>query len=116
MKKIISKLLEPIDKTLIQLMILFCALLFIGAIPKVDPTRPPKSASVSGKSNQPLQLTAIFIYPKYSIAIINGKIVKVGDQIDEFTVTTIRPFTVELNGPQNSKEVLQLITPVRKIR
>ncbi|OGT41966.1 MAG: hypothetical protein A3F42_07245 [Gammaproteobacteria bacterium RIFCSPHIGHO2_12_FULL_37_34] len=101
MKKIIAKLL-----------ILFVSWVLIGGTINIDPTRPPKLKSASSIPNQPFELTAVFIHPQYSIAIINKKAVKVGDQIDEFTVTTIRPYTVELMGPQNIREVLQLVTPV----
>jgi len=87
--------------------------ILIGAVNQTDPTRPPKLKSTAqGTFSQPFKLTAIFVYPQYSVAIINGKPVKVGDHIDEFTVTTIRPYTVELTGPQNYKEVLPLVTPV----
>ena len=105
MKKIIAK-------CLIGSIAFLYAWSITGATPRIDPTRPPKSKMTSSTPNLPLQLTAIFIYPNYSVAIISGKAVKVGDQIDEFTVTTIRPFTVELSGPQNIKEVLQLLTPI----
>lgn len=58
-------------------------------------------------------ITAIFEFPKYRIAVINGQYLKVGDKIDEFTITTITPYTVELRGPDNTSQVLNLFTQVK---
>lgn len=91
------------------------ALMGMTAIP--DPTQPPGfNASPSSTQAQARQfdLTAIFIYPTYKLAIINGQALKSGDQIGEFTVTTINTNTVELDGPKNSKEVLQVVTDVKQ--
>jgi len=92
----------------------FCA----NAAELVDPTRPPDSQFVTKPVNagQPLSLTAIFIYPNYRLAIINGQPLMVGDHINEFTITAITPFTVELMRSQDSKEVLSLTLTVKRLR
>ncbi len=85
----------------------------LGALPTIDPTRPPKvNTNAQATPSEPYELTAVFLYPQYSIAIINEQTYKVGDKIDEFTITTIHPNTVELTGPQGNKEILQLTEPV----
>ena len=105
--------MKKIIRIILGCSIFFFWLLLGASNPNIDPTRPPRSKSVSQAGQlQSFQLTAIFIHANYSIAVINDKAVKVGDQIDEFTVTTIRPFTVELTGPQNTREVLQLVPTV----
>lgn len=87
----------------------------------VDPTQPPVtiySPSLMGgpKSLQTLQVTAIYIYPTHRLAIVNGVPVKTGDHIGEFTITAINPYTVELTGPMDRKEVLKLVVNVKQER
>lgn len=120
--------MPKINKSLYPLLpplLLIAAFLLLGADPEppkaelVDPTRPPDfsaKAITSATGAQGLKLTATYIYPHRRMAIINGSIVKEGDQIDGFTITTITPYTVELVGSQNNKEILQLVKPVKQSR
>lgn len=87
----------------------------LWAVDMVDPTKPPLVLMTPQTltMNQPLELTAIFIYPKYRFAIINGVIMKPGDKIGEFTITMINPYTVELTGPQGTQQLLQLVIPIK---
>ena len=95
-----------------SLLILIVSSLLIAA---TDPTRPPTYAPTAAPvSKQPMQLTAIYIYPTKRFAIIGGRIVKEGDQVNEFTISTITADTVELTGSQRNKETLTLVTPVKK--
>lgn len=90
--------------------------LLMGATITVDPTRPPDSLSVPGApvvSQQPV-VTAIFTYPTYRLAIVNGRGVKVGDRVGEYIVTTITPFTVELLGSSQTKEILKIVPAVKQ--
>ncbi len=100
---------------------LFCLLLacLLGASTLMtDPTRPPGTVlTPAGAASQgSLTVNAIFIYPNYRSAIINGQIVMIGDHLGDYTITSITPFAVELSGPQNSQEVLPLVTPVKQER
>lgn len=92
--------------------------LLMGSTAMVDPTRPPgfTATHAAAAKEGPLTLTAVFIYPNYQIAIINGQTAMIGDHIDEFTITSITPFTVELVGPRNNKEILPLVTPLKQER
>ena len=84
----------------------------------IDPTRPPGAdiTSQAEVAGSPLQLTAVFIYPYSRMAIINGKTVRIGEHIGDFTVTSIEPFAVELTGTQDNKEVLLLVPTVKSKR
>src|SRR5580700_1608209 len=75
----------------------------------VDPTKPANYIGEAGETN-PLALTATFIYPTHQLAIINGTLLKVGDHYGQFTITSITPYSVELKGPQNTREELFLVT------
>jgi MSHA biogenesis protein MshK len=82
-----------------------------------DPTQPPgtlfnpqDNSSVSGA----LVLNAVFIYPTYRIAIISGQAVKIGDRINELTVSSIEQNTVELTGSKNEVTVLSLGAPIKQ--
>lgn len=105
-------------KNLIKFIFLtISSLLLIAAVNLTDPTRPPQVPSTTNTTATPKQLltvSAIFIYPNYKLAIINSQTVTIGDHINEYIVTTINPDTVELTGPQNSKEVLRLFLPVKQ--
>lgn len=85
-----------------------------------DPTRPPDYSQTSGSKSpllpDALTLTAVFIYPSYRIAIINNRVLKPGDQIGQYTVTTIDTNTVELVGPQHGKEILSLSPAIKTLR
>lgn len=94
----------------------FC---LIGAVPLRDPTQPPMAAPIvpannTEKSAGALQLTAVFIYPTYQLAIINGLPLKQGDHIGEYTITRIETNTVELQGPTNDKLMLTLVMDMKK--
>lgn len=99
-----------------KLAILSVCLLLLGAAMPVDPTRPPgyNDPVLEISQKKSLDLTAIFIYPTYRLAIINSQPLKVGDKINEYTVTSISANTVELNGPENTQEVLQVAASVKK--
>lgn len=101
----------------IAILLLVCAHL-LGATTNTDPTQPPgyEAPISSASNNQPLALTAVFLYPNDRIAIIGGKPVKVGDKIHEYTVTTIQANTVELVGPKATHEVLTLTATVKTQR
>lgn len=86
--------------------------LLLGA-DQLDPTEPPNANTPQQTAAQPLVVTAIFIYPAYRVAIINGQSLMVGSHVGEFIVTTINPYTVELSGTQG-KEVLKLTTSMIK--
>lgn len=110
-----------------QLSRIFFAILFLPAIgiaavttmpPQLkDPTQPPGAifnpqddSSVSGA----LVLNAVFIYPTYRIAIINGQAFKIGDRINELTVSSIEQNTVELTGSKNEVTVLSVGSPIKQ--
>lgn len=82
----------------------------------IDPTRPPDIifSPKSYSSNQPLKVTAIYVHSNYRLAIINGQVVKTGDHLGEFTITTINPYTVELTGSQNNQLVLPLTVTIKQ--
>jgi hypothetical protein len=88
----------------------------LGALAMQDPTRPPNVSTNpnAAEVGQPLAVTAIFVYPNRRIAIVNGQNVVVGDHVGELTVTSINQDTVELEGPQHTREVLQLVEPVKQ--
>jgi hypothetical protein len=80
----------------------------------VDPTRPPNVAfSTRSIVQQEFNLSAIFIYPTYKLAMIDGKAVMVGDSFAGYIVTNMTPFSVELIDKENRKEVLTLIASVK---
>ena len=97
-------------------MLLICLPCLLGVSSLTDPTRPPGVifGPQNTASSQPLQLTAVFIYPNYRLAIINDQVALIGDHIGEFTITTISPYAVELTGPQNAKSVLTLTVPLKQ--
>lgn len=93
--------------------------LLMGAVSLRDPTRPPNvttpgDGTSSEKSQQGDSLTAVFDYPEHQVAIINNQVMRVGDHIGEFTITTITPYTVELTGPNNTRQVLELVSTVKE--
>lgn len=101
--------------------LLFVASTFflIGAVIAIDPTRPPTFTTVTtdpSASAGNLNLTAIFVYPTYKMAIINNRSLLVGDRLGEYTVTNIEQNTVELADPQNNKMTLTLVNQVKQIR
>jgi len=79
-----------------------------------DPTLPPNLPTTTSSPNLGnYQLNAIYIYPNEKFAIINNKIVKIGNQLDHFTITKITRYTVELSGTDHQKEYLHIAPPVK---
>ncbi len=94
-------------------------LMLTGAAKLHDPTRPPNAPNTTSSTNEQANqmgdaVTAIFDYPDYRAAIINNRLVKVGDRIGEFTITSITPYTVELTGTDNSKRQLDIVSAVKE--
>jgi MSHA biogenesis protein MshK len=104
-------------KPALSLLALLSITLLTGAATElVDPTRPPADMLPpiqNFKVKGPLQVTAIFIYPSYRTAIINGQLVRVGDQLGSHTIINIQRDTVELSGAENKTMVLNLVTDVK---
>lgn len=88
----------------------------ISAVTFVDPTHPanyvPSNNDTNSSSNKTLSM--IFVSPTRREAIINGGVFHEGDKFGQFTITVITPYSVEMIGPQNTKEVLFLATDVKK--
>lgn len=85
----------------------------------IDPTRPAgyqESGDTARIETNEFTLNAIIIHPKHRLAIINHQQVMVGDKIGEFTITSITSNAVELVGPENKKQVLQLVARVKQPR
>lgn len=90
-----------------------------GAAAIVDPTRPPDElipATKKARSYGPLQLTAIFSYPTHRLAIINGQLAAMGDQIGSYTIINIQDDTVELKGLRDKSIVLPLLPSIKQAR
>lgn len=108
--------MKKIDKFFLVFLLLMPFQLF--GVTLVDPTRPPEIILAPKKLNiqKNLKLTATFIYLTDRLAIISGSTVKVGDHIGELTISNINSNTVELTGPDESKQVLTLISPIKQKR
>src|SRR3990167_6425642 len=90
-------------------------LLLMGFTDVADPTRTPHvSSSDSTVSVQSFILTAVFIQDGHRVAVVGGQPVQVGDQLGQFIVTAITPYTVELVGSQNERQILQLVTSIKE--
>ncbi len=63
-----------------------------------DPTRPEFFTNNKVQLGQ-LELNAIIISNTRQVAVINGTVVKVGDDIGNAKVVSIAPNTVQLDGP-----------------
>lgn len=108
---------KVLNRSVSKLVPVLLAPLLIAAAGMVDPTRPPNfsvTPHTAAGPSQALQVTAIFIYPHYQLAIINGQSVMVGDKINDFIVTSISHDAVELTGPENEKESLPLTMDVKQ--
>ena len=102
------------------LLLFLCIASFSAIASYPDPTRPPNfidqtNPTKSADNPTEFNFTAVFIYPGSKVALINGETFRLGEQIGEYTVTTIAPNTVELTGSEGSKEILTLI-PAVKVR
>jgi MSHA biogenesis protein MshK len=79
-----------------------------------DPTRPEgfvdKSTEVRTDS---LELNAIFISSQRKVAVINGQVVKVGDEVSGVKVISIDENSVELEGADNRMTLYLVSTPVK---
>jgi hypothetical protein len=55
-----------------------------------DPTRPPSARAIAASaSDEPLKLQAIFAAGETRTAIVNGKVVSVGDHLNEAVIDVI---------------------------
>lgn len=99
---------------LLKLCFLFMMPMILGLSGMRDPTQPPGIVATTKDitSAGPLQLTAVFIYPNYRLAIINGQMVVPGDHFGELLVTNILNDAVELMGPDDRKVILPLVIPI----
>lgn len=91
--------------------------IMINKIALHDPTEPPPDFMPTKNSEvnyRTLNLSAIFIRPTSRWAIINGQVYHEGDAMGEYIITNIHVDTVELIDSANNKEVLQLVTPIKK--
>jgi MSHA biogenesis protein MshK len=77
-----------------------------------DPTRPPKIHL--GVVNA-LVLKEIVISPNRSIAVINDRIVRIGDNIEDAKIIAIKANSVELDGP-DGMIILELLNSSIKHR
>lgn len=73
-----------------------------------DPTRPADPEMVKGGNVGLPTLTAIMISSDRRTAVINGQVVKVGDEVAGMTIISIEPNSVQLEGTQG-KITLTLI-------
>jgi hypothetical protein len=85
----------------------------------VDPTKPPdaylkKEETVVKTTTGTLVLHAIFTYSGRTVAIINEQAVSMGDQIGDFSVTSIHGNTVELLGKDGKSLTLELTPEVKQ--
>jgi hypothetical protein len=75
-----------------------------------DPTKPPQLAAVVAHNGY--TLTAIMTSDNKKLAIINGKVVRIGDEIDNAKVTAINSNTVELDAPSGSLTLTLMVYPI----
>lgn len=76
-----------------------------------DPTRPDGFNSVV--EEDPMRLNAIIISKERRIAVISGKMLKIGDQFEGSLVTSIEPNTVQLEG-RDGRITLHLVSQAIK--
>lgn len=81
-----------------------------------DPTMPPGFIqSEEGDNNKvagPLKLSAIFVRSTGNLAVINNKVLSVGDKIGSFELLTITPETATVKGLDGSVQELRLIKKI----
>jgi hypothetical protein len=84
----------------------------------VDPTKPP-NFSVAAHDNT-FVLTAILIAPNHRMAVINGKILHVGDLINGAKVIDIKETNVDIEGPHGKASLVMadysLAKPVKNAK
>ena len=102
-------------KTSLKLCFILTTIALMGLTMLPDPTRPPDSMLQPAFINatQAITLTATIVSAHEQVAIMNGTIIRKGDKVGPYIVTSINSNSVELAGPQNSKEVVT-ITPAVK--
>lgn len=97
-----------------RLLFICLAIGLLGSAVIVDPTRPPEFtdtlAANLGINKQSLTVTAIFIYPDDRFAIINNQMARVGTKLDDFTITAITPYTVQMIDQEGKGKTLELIS------
>ncbi|MDR3477046.1 MAG: hypothetical protein P4M14_03355 [Gammaproteobacteria bacterium] len=77
-----------------------------------DPTKPPLQQLIPVGVHNGYVLTAIMISKDKTVAVINGKVVHIGDEIDNAKVTAINSNTVELEAPNGNLTLTLMINPV----
>ncbi len=85
----------------------------IGYAMPVDPTRPFDISS--SRHDSRLALSAIMIGSGKRIAVINGRIVHIGDQVGFAKVVSIEPNQVQLISSQGMETLTLLVNPLRKV-
>jgi hypothetical protein len=63
-----------------------------------DPTKPPGYINSDTASISTWQLDAVIIGKDRSLAIINGQVFKVGDEVNSNRLMSITPYSVQLEG------------------
>ena len=80
---------------------------------EIDPTRPLFGASetVNKKVNQTIKLQSIVNNGQDLTVVINGKLLKVGDRIEQYQLEKINNNSVVLSSPEKRLE-LSLFSPI----
>lgn len=98
------------------------SLTFVAAAQKLrDPTRPPggastvsKSGAVGSSGRSGLILQTVLISANRKSAVINGRLMSVGDTMSGYRLTKIREGEVEMKG-RNGTRTLRLFAAVKKV-
>ncbi len=74
----------------------------------VDPTRPEtesvqEESSLNNSEMEGLKVNAILMGAQRKITLINGKLLKEGDTIGLYQITTINQYSVDLKSSQGTK-------------
>ena len=84
----------------LQIAVISLALIFAGLsladAPLTDPTRPDFARDAAPVPGANFKVTAIFFSDERQHAVVNGKLVSKGDQIDGARVMQIRPDALDL--------------------
>lgn len=84
----------------------------VGCAELQDPTQPPATPEVSQRGA--MVLNAVMISAGSSLAVINGKIVHLGETINGMKVISIKPGSVDLESPQEKLTIVLLSTTVKR--
>lgn len=84
----------------------------VFATERSDPTRPPQGnlnddSAAAAKQGRPI-LHSILHGSQRQLAVIDGRVLRVGDQVHDMTITAIDARQVELYSPGNGRLVLSL--------